>query len=151
MLVSGTSLESRRRPFGAGETVGHSPRGRRAFGALTPGYMPKPLQGTLSLRRLFAGTCVRSDIPESNSIALLRLHSPLVSKRDIVTGIMASLLVQFLLDSPFVFEYMVRNHVSVSVGHDTKSPIAPKVGAQACSRGQSEAAPPERAIPVDQP
>jgi hypothetical protein len=37
---------------------------------------------------------------------------------------MASLLVQFLLDSPFVFEYMVRNRVSVFIGYETNRPIS---------------------------
>jgi hypothetical protein len=41
------SPEGCRRPCGAWETVGSFPRGRRAFGALTPGYMPEPLRGTL--------------------------------------------------------------------------------------------------------
>ena len=41
------SPESCRRPFGAWEILGPFPRGRRAFGALTPGYMPGPLRSAL--------------------------------------------------------------------------------------------------------
>ena len=35
---------------GLGRMCGHLPRGRRACGALTPGYMPEPLRGTPQAR-----------------------------------------------------------------------------------------------------
>jgi hypothetical protein len=50
-----------------------------------------------------------------NPVELLRFQYSFVSKGEIATGIIASLLAQFLLDSPLVFEYMVCDHVSVSV------------------------------------
>lgn len=68
-------------------------------------------------QRLLAGTRIRFNIPESNSIALLCLHHPFVDKRKIATRIVAGLLIQRLLDPPLIFEYMVRDHMSVSVNN----------------------------------
>ncbi len=55
------------------------------------------------------------DIAKSNSIALLRSQGALVSELNVSTGIVPGLLAQFSLDSPLVFQNVIRDHESVSV------------------------------------